>query len=101
YRATKPALDRYTSREYPPYDLTISDQKRVGVWLREFQEFVRRDNLPALQIMHLPGDHTSGGRAGRRTPKAYMADNDFALGQIVEAVSNSPYWKDTVFFVLE
>jgi len=57
--------------------------------------------LPALEIMHLPGDHTSGGRPGRRTPKAHMADNDLALGRIVEAVSNSQYWKDTVFFVLE
>ena len=74
---------------------------QVHVWLREFQEFVRQKNLPALQIMHLPGDHSSGGRAGRRTPKAYMADNDLALGRMVEAVSRSPYWQDTVFFVLE
>ena len=101
YRASKPALDRHTSREYPAYDLTIRDQVRADVWLKEFQEFVRLGNLPALQIMHLPGDHTSGGRAGRPTPKAYMADNDLALGRLVEAVSRSPYWKDTVFFVLE
>ena len=101
YRAVKPALDRYTSREYPAYDLTIPDQVRVDVWLKEFQEFVRSGNLPALQIMHLPGDRTSGGRAGRRTPKAYMADNDLALGRMVDAVSHSPYWQDTVFFVLE
>src|SRR6185436_5865366 len=58
-------------------------------------------NLPDFQIMHLPGDHTSGGRPGMPTPKAHMADNDLALGRIVEAVSNSPYWKDTVLFVLE
>jgi DNA-binding beta-propeller fold protein YncE len=101
YRAGKPTLDRYTSREYPAYNLTIPDQLRADVWLKEFQEFVRLGNLPALQIMHLPGDHTSGGRAGRPTPKAYMADNDLALGRMVEAVSHSPYWKDTVFFVLE
>ncbi len=101
YRAVKSALDRYTSREYPAYDVTIPDQVRANVWLKEFQEFVRASNLPALQIMHLPGDHTSGGRPGRPTPKAYMADNDLALGRLVEAVSHSPYWKDTVFFVLE
>lgn len=101
YRAVKSALDRFTSRDYPAYDLTIMDQVRADVWSKEFQEFVQRGNLPALQIMHLPGDHTSGGRPGRRTPKAYMADNDLALGRLVEAVSNSPYWKDTVFFVLE
>ncbi len=101
YRAVKPALDRYTNPEYPSFDMKISDQIRVEVWLKEFQQFVQQDNLPALEIIHLPGDHTSGGRAGRPTPKAYMADNDLALGRMIEAVSNSPYWKDTVFFVLE
>ena len=101
YRAIKPALDRYTSREYPAYDMNIMDQVRVDVWLKEFQQFVRQGNLPALQIMHLPGDHTFGGRPGKRTPKAHMADNDLALGRMVEAVSSSPFWKDTVFFVLE
>ena len=101
YRAIKPALNRYTNPEYPSFDMTISDQIRTDVWLKDFREFVRQGNLPALEILHLPADHTSGGRAGRPTPKAYMADNDLALGRLVEAVSNSPYWKDTVFFVLE
>jgi DNA-binding beta-propeller fold protein YncE len=101
YRATKEALDRYTNREYPSFDMAISDQVRIEIWLKEFQEFVRQGNLPAFEIMHLPADHTSGGRAGRPTPKAYMADNDLALGRMVEALSNSPYWKDTALFVLE
>lgn len=101
YGATNAVLDRYTSREYPPFDMSISDQVRLGVWLKEFQEYVRQQNLPDLEIVHLPRDHTSGGRAGHPTPKAYMADNDLALGRMIEAVSNSPYWKDTVFFILE
>jgi hypothetical protein len=81
--------------------MKISDQVRIEIWLKEFQEFVQQGNLPALEIIHLPADHTSGGRAGRPTPKAYMADNDLAFGRMIEAVSNSSYWKDTVFFVLE
>jgi len=101
YHALKAALDPYTSPEYPSFDMKIPDQVRADVWLKEFRQFVSRGNLPALEIIHLPGDHTSGGRPGRPTPKAHMADNDLALGRIVEAVSNSPYWKDTVFFVLE
>jgi DNA-binding beta-propeller fold protein YncE len=101
YRATKTALDRYTNHEYPAFDMKIPDQVRADVWLKEFQQYVQQGNLPALQIMHLPGDHTSGGRPGRPTPKAHMADNDLALGRIVEAISNSSYWKDTVLFVLE
>ncbi len=101
YHALKPALDPYTSPDYPSFDMKISDQVRAEVWLREFQQFVRQGNFPALEIMHLPGDHTSGERPGSPTPKAHMADNDLALGRMVEAVSKSPYWKDTVFFVLE
>ena len=101
YRASKTALDPYTSPDYPSFDMKISDQVRAEVWLTDFQRFVQQGSLPTLEIMHLPGDHTAGGRPGRPTPKAYMADNDFALGRIVAAVSNSRYWKDTVFFVLE
>ena len=101
YHAVKRALDQYTSPDYPAFNMRIPDQVRSDVWLKEFQQFVRLGNLPDLQIMHLPGDHTSGGRPGMPTPKAHMADNDLALGRIVEAVSNSPYWKDTVLFVLE
>jgi len=101
YHAIKAALDPYTSPDYPAFDMKISDQVRVDVWLKEFQQYVRNGNFPDLEIMHLPGDHTSGGRPERPTPKAHMADNDLALGRLVEALSNSPYWKDTVVFVLE
>src|SRR5690349_4442370 len=101
YHAVKRALEPYTSPDYPAFNMKIADQVRVDVWLKEFQQYVRHNNLPDLQIMHLPGDHTSGGRPGMPTPKAHMADNDLALGRLVEAVSNSPYWKDTVIFVLE
>ncbi len=101
YRASKASLAPYTNQDYPAFDLNITDQRRIEVWLKDFQEFVRKGNLPALEIMHLPGDHTSGGRAGKRTPRDYVADNDLALGRMVEAVSRSPYWRDTIFFILE
>jgi YVTN family beta-propeller protein len=101
YRTIKRALTPHTSPEYPAFDITIPDQRRADVWLKEFQAYVQKGNLPALEIMHLPGDHTAGTRPGLPTPRACMADNDLALGRMVEAVSNSPYWKDTIFFVLE
>jgi DNA-binding beta-propeller fold protein YncE len=87
--------------EYPPFDLAISDQTRADVWLADLKQFVQDKEMPKLQIMHLPNDHTAGGRKGFRTPKALMADNDFALGRIVEGLSKSPFWRDTVIFVLE
>ena len=98
---TKRALVNHTNTAYSGWNLDIPDQARVDVWLKDFQEFVRGGNLPALEIMTLPNDHTSGARAGRPTPRAYMADNDLALGRIIEALTKSPFWKNTVVFVLE
>ncbi len=99
--ATKRALIGHTNTEYSGWNLDIPDQTRADVWLKEFQEFVRSGKLPAFEIMTLPNDHTSGARAGSPTPRAYMADNDLALGRIIEALSKSPFWKSTVVFVLE
>jgi YVTN family beta-propeller protein len=97
----RPGLGPHTSHNYPPYDLTIPDQRRADAWISELKKFVRKGRMPQLEIMHLPGDHTAGGRAGLRTPRACMADNDLALGRIVEALSRSPFWKDTVILVVE
>jgi YVTN family beta-propeller protein len=101
YRGNKPFLFSNTSPKYPGFDLAIRDQHRVDLWLDEFKEYVARGTLPALEIVRLPNDHTSGAAAGRPTPRAALADNDLALGRMVEAVSQSPYWTKTVFFVLE
>jgi sugar lactone lactonase YvrE len=89
------------SPTYPAFDLKVPDQKRADAWIAELKQFSETGNMPSLEVMHLPGDHTAGGRAGFHTPRAFMADNDLALGRIVEALSKSPFWKDTVIFVLE
>ena len=99
--ATKRALIGHTNPAFSGWNLDIPDQARVDVWLKDFQEFERSGALPALEIMRLPNDHTAGGRAGAPTPQAYMADNDLALGRVIEALSRSPFWKNTVVFVLE
>lgn len=101
YRSTKASLRPYTCPDYPAFDMKIPDQKRLEVWLREFNGFVAAGKMSALQILHLPSDHTSGARPGQMTPRAHMADNDVALGRIVEALSASPFWKNTVIFALE
>jgi YVTN family beta-propeller protein len=80
---------------------------RVAAWLEEFRGFVsdreagRADRMPNLSVMRLPNDHTMGLAAGKPTPQFYVADNDYALGLIVEAVSSSPYWKDTAIVSVE
>ena len=101
YRGDKPFLRAHTDPDYPGFNLEIRDQHRVDMWQKEFDAFVRTDSLPALEIVRLPNDHTSGAAAGAPTPHAAFADNDLALGRIVQAVSHSPYWKNTVIFVLE
>ncbi len=101
YRGVKPFLAVHTNPDYAGFDMNIPDQDRADVFLRDLQEFERTGEMPQLMILRLPNDHTAGGRAGAPTPEAYMADNDLALGRIVEAVSRSRFWKSTVFFILE
>ncbi|HST12744.1 MAG TPA: beta-propeller fold lactonase family protein, partial [Terriglobales bacterium] len=100
-------LQGHTDLAYPPFNVDYPDQLRADEFLNEFQGFVqarkdgKSEQLPSLVIMHLPNDHTGGTRAGKAAPSASVADNDLALGRIVEAVSHSPYWDDTAIFVLE
>jgi DNA-binding beta-propeller fold protein YncE len=94
-------LADHIDMDYPPFNPDISDQKRADAWIAEFKQFVEKGEMPQLEILHLPNDHTAGGHAGSHTPKALMADNDLALGRIIAALSKSPFWKDTVVFVLE
>jgi YVTN family beta-propeller protein len=101
YRGNKPFLASHTNPTYPGYDLDITDQRRADVWIAELAEFTRRGAMPALEIVRLPNNHTAGARAGAPTPRAMVADNDLALGRIIEALSRSPFWKSTVVFVLE
>jgi len=88
-------------------DSRFRGNSRLGAWLAEFQMFVTErstgggDNLPNLSIMRLPNDHTDGISARKPTPQFYVADNDYGVGLLVEAVSNSPYWKDTAIIVVE
>jgi len=101
WTASKPFLAAHTCPNYPGWDLDIMDQTRVDVWLKEFQQFVTSGTLPALTFLWLPNDHTTGAKSRAPTPRAMVADNDLALGRVIEALSHSPYWKDTVVFVLE
>lgn len=101
YKGNKPFLAAHTSKTYPGYNLDIPDQRRADVWLAELDGYVRAGEMPRFQIVRLPNDHTAGGRAGAPTPRAYVADNDLALGRIIEALSRTSFWASTAVFVLE
>ncbi|QGY43429.1 beta-propeller fold lactonase family protein [Maribellus comscasis] len=79
----------------------VPDVYRANEFSKELQEFEKNNNFPNFIIMLLPNDHTSGTRPGVPTPRAAVADNDLALGQIIEAISNSRFWKETCIFVTE
>jgi YVTN family beta-propeller protein len=108
YRAAKEAgggLTPFISKAHPQEK--FRGTSRLAVWLEEFHQLVAErhgsnvDRMPNLEVVRLPNDHTDGVIARRPTPQFFVADNDYALGLMVEAVSNSPYWKDTAIFVVE
>ncbi|MGB7928609.1 MAG: phosphoesterase [Terriglobales bacterium] len=104
-RPTKAALRDHYDPLFPDFQTDYPDQLRADEFLREFDEFVKAKGsakeLPQFTLLYLPDDHTGGTRPGKPTPQASVADNDLALGRVVDAVSHSPYWDDTAIFVLE
>jgi len=100
-KPTVPGLQGKIDPNYAPWDLTIPDGHRVDEWLREFHAFEASGNLPALSIVRLGNDHTSATRAGTPTPRAMVAENDLAIGRLVEIISHSRYWNDSAIFVIE
>jgi len=102
-RAESPlhTLEPYLCPTFVGFPGTVQDVYRAREFLNEFREFETAGQLPNFMIMLLPNDHTNGTREGFPTPNAMVADNDLALGQIVEAVSKSKFWPDTVIFVVE
>lgn len=101
WRTSLPGLMEVSHPSYPGWDLEVSDQVRADLFIAALRRFVTQGEMPALQLLWLPNDHTAGVSPGRPTPRAYMADNDLALGRIIEALSESPFWKSTAVFVLE
>jgi len=103
----KADLRNHFDPKYPDFKVEFPDQFRVDEFLREFAGFVaarksgKGEQLASFALVRLPNDHTAGTKIGSPTPNACVADNDLAVGRVVEAISNSPYWDDTAIFVLE
>jgi DNA-binding beta-propeller fold protein YncE len=105
--ANKPARARVKSLQdhidpmYRGFDLGYTDQKRADRYIGEFKRLEAADQMPRLQIVRLPNDHTHGATPFFPTPLAYVAENDLAVGRVVEMVSHSKYWPQTAIFVVE
>ncbi len=100
----KPAVPELQGRfdpQFRGYDLDYRDVKRAERFVSEVKRFEQMGEMPRVQVVRLPNDHTAGTRVGKPTVTAMVADNDLALGLLVEGVSNSKFWKETAIFVIE
>ena len=103
-KTTIKPVEELLSPNYPGYDHhAIPDVLRAKTFVEELNEYEQMagDQWPELSIIALPNDHTAGMYPGFPTPRAMVADNDLALGQIVEAITRSKFWENTVIFVTE
>jgi len=100
-KASLKSLEGHFCIGYPDFDLTIQDIYRQQLWARDFDSLVAAGALPHFNTIRLGNDHTSGMRKGAYTPYAAVADNDLAVGRLIEHISHSPVWKESAIFILE
>jgi YVTN family beta-propeller protein len=94
-------LNQYLVSDYPAYGLRVPDVVRARIFLRHLKAWETQGDFPNLVMIQLPSDHTEGTTPGFSTPRACLADNDLALGQIVEGISHTKFWKSTLILVVE
>jgi DNA-binding beta-propeller fold protein YncE len=95
------SLKPHTPKDYVGWNMSVPDQYRADYFLKELKQFEAAGELPNLTLICLPNDHTSGTSPGHPTPAACVADNDLAFGRIVEAVSHSRFWPETLILAIE
>ena len=101
YKPNIPVLKDHFCPYYTSWDQTVRDTTRVGQWKRDFDSLLAANAVPRLSTLRIINDHTEGLSKGRPTPFAHCADNDLAVGMLVDYLSKSPIWKQSVVFVLE
>ena len=100
-KATMKSLEGHYDKDFPEYNLSIPDQTRFEKWKSDFDSLLAKDAVPQLSTIRLPNNHTAGASVGMPTPRAMVAENDQALGRLIEHLSHSRIWKESAVFVLE
>jgi hypothetical protein len=95
------SLRRYSCEDYPGWNLKVPDAVRIDAFLKEFETAKQKNDWPNFVTVYLPSDHTSGTSENAATPAAMAADNDLAVGKLIEAITHSPFWATTCVFVIE
>ncbi len=100
-KANIKVLEGHSCPHSPGFDLNIKDQVRANAWIHDFDSLVTINSVPCLNTIRISNDHTSGQKIGAFTPLAAVADNDLAIGRILDHLSHSKVWKESVVFILE
>jgi YVTN family beta-propeller protein len=100
-KANMDSMDPYLVKDYPLWSLSVPDVVRARIFARYLKQWETQNSMPDLVMVQLPADHTAGTRPGFSTPKACTADNDYALGMIVDEVSHTKFWGSTLILVVE
>jgi len=100
-QANMDSMEPYLVKDYPLWSLGVPDVLRARIFGKYLKQWEVKNNMPDLVMVQLPADHTAGTRPGFSTPKACTADNDYALGMLVDAVSHSKFWDSTLILVVE
>jgi YVTN family beta-propeller protein len=100
-KANLPSLEAHTRAGYPGFVMSTPDVVRARLFIDDLHDYEKKGTFPNLVYLYLPCDHTSGTKPDFPTPRAMVADNDLALGQVVEALSKSKFWPETCIFVVE
>lgn len=95
------SLDAHSHPNYPGFPLITPDVYRAKLFIEDLKKYEQQGKFPNLVYLFLPADHTNGTRPGAPTPRAMVADNDLALGMVVEALSKSKFWPKTCILVTE
>src|SRR6202008_3319315 len=96
-----PGLEGHFDPEYHGFDIHYPDVKRAERFISELRRLEAEGDMPRLQIVRLPNDHTYGTSVGKVTPAAMVAQNDLAFGMLIEALTHSKFWAQTAIFVVE
>ena len=100
-KGTLKSLEGHVCPQSPGFDLNITDQYREKVWAHDLDSLIAKNAVPHLSTIRISNDHTSGQARGKIAPDAAVADNDLGVGLLIEHLSKSPIWKESVVFVLE
>jgi hypothetical protein len=94
-------LNKILASQFPAYTTAIPDVIRAQIFLRDVAQWERDGSMPNMVLLQLPSNHTNGTTPGASTPKAMVADNDLALGKVVEGLTKTRFWKEMAIFVVE